>query len=738
MTGAGARVATNSLLSLPARFPLTALAPDLAVVGMAIAFAVAISSAPLGSGDYGQWLMVSRLYAGEDVPAYRELGGIAPVVPALLGLIRIFVDDPFVALNALRIVMLTWLIMGFYLAGTAIFGSRSGGLLAAIVPMLMTYQFLELFAFGGVLQAASIVFLLLAMAALALAARGSPEERAWWTTAALCAGLAILSHTGSVVVIVPSLLAAASVVLLRRGARDWRAWPRRLAPAALVAAIPALYWAVVLAPANSSYATNPASLAYRGPDRLFDPLFEPGLTLTLILAGVVSLGFGAGRCIRRRRVDGYALVAAWAAATWAVTVAASAAGAATDYPRFSPLLLAPLAVAAAGGVAEVAALVDRRMARSGLPVHAPIAVAALLLLVLGPRQIDTFHGRAEGYALQDQDGIRAAAHWLDVHLPDGQTVIATSNREGKWFEGLTGEEALFAGPVRYSFRASEWERTLAATSVTRSTTAVVNGAWLGMFSANADAGRVFVPVELLLAMNHDGEYIDVAELPDTEAYVMRDGRPFATLANLDPVDVERIADDHRVAVRTTWTGVREGVTVNWVREVSLEAGSEALVVRDSVSADVPLDGIVVSVRPEGQYPLLSTLADATSATLRFASAGQRPPLLVVSSPTGAHLASTGPRVVATGGTEMTLQLTAATAGSPIGNLSLLYPPQVLEDYGVGAAIVNSGPATEERVERLRALGFTRELRAGEYLLMVRENAVGRPTSAPADEDGGDD
>lgn len=87
---------------------------------------------------------------------------------------------------------------------------------------------------------------------------------------------------------------------------------------------------------------------------------------------------------------------------------------------------------------------------------------------------------------------------------------------------------------------------------------------------------------------------------------------------------------------------------------------------------------------------------------------------------------------------MTLQLTAATAGSPVGNLSLLYPPQVLEDYGVGAAIVNSGPATEERVERLRALGFTRELRAGEYLLMVRENAVGRPTSAPADEDGGDD
>ena len=30
-------------------------------------------------------------------------------------------------------------------------------------------------------------------------------------------------------------------------------------------------------------------------------------------------------------MDGYALVAAWAAATWAVTVAASAAGAATDY-----------------------------------------------------------------------------------------------------------------------------------------------------------------------------------------------------------------------------------------------------------------------------------------------------------------------------------------------------------------------------------------------------------------------
>lgn len=738
MTSAGARVATNRLLSLPARLPLTALAPDLAVVGMAIAFAVAISSAPLGSGDYGQWLMVSRLYAGEDVPAYRELGGIAPVVPALLGLIRVVVEDPFAALNALRIVILTWLILGFYLAGNAFFGSRSVGLLAAIVPMLLTYQFLELFAFGGVLQAASIAFLLLAMAALGLAARGGREERACWATAALCASLAILSHTGSVVVIVPSLMAAAAVILLKRGARDWRGWPAKLAPATVVAAIPALYWLVVLAPANSSYATNPASLAYRGPDRLFEPLFEPGLTLTLIVAGCVSLGFGVGRCIRRKRVDGYAVVAAWAAATWGVTAGVAAAEAATDYPRFSPLLLAPLAVAAAGGMAELAALVDRRMARRGLSMHAPIAAAALLLLVLGPRQVDTFHGRAEGYALQDQDGMRVAANWLEAHLPKGQSVIATSNREGKWVEGLTGEEALFAGPVRYSFRPSEWERSLAATSVIRSTTAVVNGAWLGMFSANADAGRELVPVELLLAMNHDGEYLDVARLPDTEAYVVRDGRLFATLANLEPVDVERIADDHRVAVRTTWTGLREGVTVNWVREVSLEAGSEALVVRDSVSANVPLDGIVVSLRPEGQYRLQSAHTDAASASLRFASAGRRPPLLLVSSPTGADFASTGAHVVATGGTEMTLHLTAATAGDAIGNLSLLYPPQIVEDYGVGAAVVNSGPAMEERVDRLRALGFTRELHAGGYLLMIRENAVGRLESMPQAEEKGDD
>ena len=50
----------------------------------------------------------------------------------------------------------------------------------------------------------------------------------------------------------------------------------------------------------------------------------------------------------RRRADGYVLLLAWIAVVWGALAYSMVSGAATDYPRFATVLLAPVVTAAAG------------------------------------------------------------------------------------------------------------------------------------------------------------------------------------------------------------------------------------------------------------------------------------------------------------------------------------------------------------------------------------------------------
>ena len=79
---------------------------DLAAVALAAAVAFAVARAPLGSGDYGQWLMVSRFFLGEDIPDYRNAWGVAPLIPMFLAAVRFVTGDPYVALNVVRVTLI--------------------------------------------------------------------------------------------------------------------------------------------------------------------------------------------------------------------------------------------------------------------------------------------------------------------------------------------------------------------------------------------------------------------------------------------------------------------------------------------------------------------------------------------------------------------------------------------------------------------------------------------------------
>ena len=59
-----------------------------------------------GRGDFGQWLMTSRYYLGLDVPAYRPIAELPPLVPIAMAGLQLVIRDPIAALQAVTVAML--------------------------------------------------------------------------------------------------------------------------------------------------------------------------------------------------------------------------------------------------------------------------------------------------------------------------------------------------------------------------------------------------------------------------------------------------------------------------------------------------------------------------------------------------------------------------------------------------------------------------------------------------------
>ncbi|MDQ4041408.1 MAG: hypothetical protein M3141_06620, partial [Actinomycetota bacterium] len=457
--------------ALPSLEPMLPLLVTAAVLtGMVLALAIT----PLGSGDYGQWLMTSRPFLGEPVPAYRDLGDVPPVVPFALSGVRTVVPDPIAALHVLAAILLLGLGAAFFVLGTLVLESRWGGALAVVVGLLVTDRFTDLFAFGGLLQVAALTFGCVAVAAIVRAAREPLAARGTWWLAAISLALAGLTHVGTGIIAVPIGLALAGVVALVALARaGWDHQPLvdRLRWPALALAAVGLYWLVILVPASGDYVSNPASLAYRGPDRLWADLFDRWPTAVVVVVGAAALALAAIRSLLLRRLDGLLLIAGWTALAWAVLGWSLVSGSATDFPRFATPLLAPLVVGAAA-----AALWGLRTFAASLrdvgwrgPSWVVIGAAVVLAVVIAaPLTIERHVRQAEFYELRDAEALRAASAWLDTELPAGASVLADV-REGKWIEGLTGRPALFSQSVRYAFRSDEWQRSTDADALLRST-----------------------------------------------------------------------------------------------------------------------------------------------------------------------------------------------------------------------------------------------------------------------------
>src|SRR4029079_13552230 len=189
-----------------------------AALGGAAGVAYLVGSTAIGGGDYGQWLMVSRGFSGLDTPAYRDLSQVPPLVPPLIAVLRAGLGDAVLALHVLAGLTVGAMGGALYLAGWAVRGRSTTGLLAVVLGLLVSDQYLDLLAFGALPQAAAVVFLTLSIACFTRAISSGGSERRWWLGGCAALFLACLSHVATATIALPACVIAAGLGLVpRRG-----------------------------------------------------------------------------------------------------------------------------------------------------------------------------------------------------------------------------------------------------------------------------------------------------------------------------------------------------------------------------------------------------------------------------------------------------------------------------------------------------------------------------------------
>jgi hypothetical protein len=711
----------------PGRFELRFRPTDpfLLVPAVLGGLALTVATTPLGGGDYGQWLMTARPFAGESIPDYRAAGAVPPLVPFLLGSIMSLVGDPFVAIRLFTVLLLCALGASAYTVGATLFRSPRTGLLVTVLALLAVDQFLDLFAFGGLLQAMAIALACFAVAAFVRAADDPERERAWWTLGAICDGLIALTHMGSAYIFVPTGCAVA-VLAVRKAVPGRQARARRLAPLGVALIAAAAFWLLVLLPDSTDLIRNPASLSYRGPGRLLESLTENWSTAVVAVGGLAAIVAGTVAEIRRSSQGPWIILATWTAITLAVALGAVVTGAATDYPRFATPILAPLVIGAGAALSIGIGIGSRWLADrtgAGSPAGWSVVALAAIIVVSIPMAADRFLPEANGYRLQDADGLASAATWIDSNLEPDATILAPV-REAKWIEGLTGRAALFSNPVRYSFRAEEWQRSLAADALLRSNGALANPFFVARLTAagtDQSAARGVV-----VAANHGGEYVDLLTTVPEQARIVgagADGPTLATLANLAPAGREVAVTDGAIQVVSTWTGDRQGAPVTYRQSLGLDTDSSVLDFRATVETTVPVGGLQIELRPPSGTHITAIDVVEQEATLSFSQIGSAEPqlrILVVGGEGYLRPTAAGGLVVRTMAPELRLLITDLSAGdSAISNLQWLDPATLIETYGVDAVLLARNPSLDARQPRMEALGFHMVRDFSSYLLLAR-------------------
>ncbi|MEO8468922.1 MAG: hypothetical protein ABI573_04560 [Chloroflexota bacterium] len=722
------RLVPSRIASVGASIPdMPGSVPLIAAGGIILIIAVLVATTAIGSGDYGQWLMVSRAFGGATTPAYRALGDVPPLVPTLIALIAGWVGNPVLALHLVGFVIVAGLGGALFAVGRAVDGRTATGLVAVILGLLVTDRYLELLAFGGLLQAAAVVFLMLAIAAFTAALRSAAAERRWWMAGCVALMAACLTHVPTATIALPVCLATAALTLLPRAGVTFATRLRAAWPLGAAMAVIGAYWILVIAPASVGYVANPASLAWRGPERVLDVLASYPPTIGILVLGIAYLGRWAWRLARDRRMppssDARLVLATWVAVSWGAYVFSAFTGAATDYPRFGPLLLAPLLVAGAAMLGAVGADLHRRSPGRATGERG-LAVIGLAIVLVAPFSIARYQSEASGYQLTDDQALAAAAAWADSRLMPGVSILAPV-REAKWIEGLTGRPALFSSQIRYAFRPIEWERGLAASALLRGNLSLANESFFLTMTDGAPTDAGAQPRSIIIGANHGGEFLDLLRVvPASMVIVAADGSTLASLPALGARGMETMSAPDRLTTTTHWAGTRGRSPVALTQVLAMTRGTTWFDLDLHVDTPLPIGGLLMELRPPTGIALTKVDSANGTAELTFSRYGRDEPRLRLEVSGGTITwAPSGGLLIQVSGTDLSLRVTDLTVGGASTSLRLLDPRQLVADYNVGAAVLRRDPAYEDRRRRLEFLGFHVAHVDGPYVVMVRTGAA---------------
>lgn len=670
----------------------------------------------VGRGDYGQWLMTGRYYLGEDVPAYRDIAALPPVVPLLLAAVGTMIPDAVATLQITNALLLVLLASSIYILAALLLQDRRAAVLAVAAAFLVGDRILELFAFGALLQVASLALMLLSAAAFVRAGQADANRMPWvWLGSGFLLGAA-LSHVGTASIAIPTGLATAAVSALRvrQGGGSLRGW---LLPIGTALAAIGVYWLIALVPASATYLANPASLAYRGPERLVASLLTYWPNVLVLALGTLGVARLLAIDVRGRTIGGGSILACCVAVSWVAVLLSVVGGTATDFPRFSTVLLLPLAIGSGSTVQWAVRRVADQIPWS-INARLPVIALASLILLVTPFAVLHFNRLASTYQPHDGASLDAAVEWIDKALAGTDSGVLTAVRDGKWLEGRSGREALFAQPVRYAFRRSEWQRSVDADVILRSTAAMASGYFRTMYTERT--GIAAVPTSLLVGVNHGGEFVDLVRSSSSDLE-LRSAEDSLAGDTLNPVRHVASSGREHATLTTVWSdGLRPDALTQTV--TLWENGTTMKL--ELVSPGRTLDlGLLPAVRDS----IRSIESDGAEARVCFASTGDEQPCLriIATQADAAFSVQRGALRFATHESEkLTLLITALTPGGQSVSLHLLDPRRLVEGHHLGAALLwKVDPSFEARALRLEALGFRRAASFGDYQVMLRDGRV---------------
>jgi hypothetical protein len=700
--------------------PLLLLMTAALVAGLGL---TVIQGMPIpGSADQGQWLMTTRYYLHEPLPGYREVSALPPLIPASLALVRGIVGDPILTLRIFNLMLLMGISAGFAFLGFNLFRTREAAFASVLVPLLLSDRFQELLAFGGLLQAGAITFSLFSYASFVRAGQDPSRSSRWWWAGSVSLGLIGLAHVGTATIAIPIGVGIALLSFLRRRQRDRATSLTILAPLVVVLLPLAIYWLAVVLPSNREFVTNPASLNYRGPGLVVSDLTRYWPNADIVALGSLSIAWGALRDLRRRIFGPYLILALWAAAAWGSFLFAALAGAGTDYPRFVYLILPPVAIGAAGFLGWLSGWLARRLrlAAKTRP-DAALGLLAALTITVAPVAVDHFISQYRFYGVPDGESLLRTVGRLDAALSGREVSVVTPVKAGMWVEALSGRPALFNQRVSYQFRPGEWQRSVDADVLQNATAALTNEFFLVEYSGRAGSGPAEAPVDLVIAANHGGEFVDLMTLAhkDTSIGPQPGG---ISLASLSAKKATTTHDDTEAAIRTEWQGSESSSAVRVARTVRLARADPTLSLTDETSS-----GTTSVLYPAPGIAFSSIEVSANEAHVCFSRRGNSVPCLSLAVRGADALierSEGGGLLVRGGAGGLELQITDLTAGGAFVGLGLLDPRELVTKYDVGAAILDAYDRSyDETTGRLGALGFRVSFVDGTYALLLRDAPV---------------